>query len=70
MKRALKQQQSNKTHRSISSRTFSVSVHDLRTQSEDTMSSQATVYTDASQRMGGLHTGRSDFDDFEDIMGE
>lgn len=70
MKRALKQQQSNKSHRSISSRTFSASVHDLRTQSEDTMSSQATVYTNASQRSGALHTGRSDFDDYEDLIGD
>jgi len=70
MKRALKHQQSSKSNRSIGSRAFSASVHDLRTQSEDTMSSQATVFTEQSQRMGTQNTARSDFDDYEDIIGE
>ncbi len=54
-------------------RPFSTSLNDLVTQSEHTMSSQASVYTNTAKntRKNNMQSATSqDFDDYEDIIAD
>ncbi len=60
--------------RSGKSKTSSLSMNDLITHSEYTMSSQASVYTNDSKKsqpiFSQISTNSQEFEDYDDIIGE
>lgn len=60
--------------RSGKSKTSTLSMNDLITNSEQTISSQASIYTNDSKKsqpiFSQISTNSQDFEDYEDIIGD
>lgn len=60
--------------RSGKSKTSTLSMNDLITDSEQTISSQASIYTNDSKKsqpiFSQISTNSQDFEDYEDIIGD